>query len=76
MASAKWTLEVVKRSNIAKGIERLPKRGDLERTIAWINRRRHLAKDYGNLNRTVLAFVRLTRIRLMLLKLTRYCYSS
>ena len=41
MASATWTIEVVKRSNIAKGVEPLPKLGVLERTFAWINRCRY-----------------------------------
>ncbi len=48
----------------------------VERTIAWINRCRRLAKDYENLNRTAIAFIRLASIRLMLRRLTRYCYPS
>ncbi len=44
----------------------------VERTIAWINRCRRLAKDYENLNRSALAFIRLASIRLMLRRLTRY----
>ncbi len=76
MAGAAWTIEVVKRSDTAKGFEPLPKRWVVERTIAWINRCRRLAKDYENLNRTALAFVRLASIRLMLRRLTRYCYPS
>ncbi len=76
MAGAAWTIEVVKRSDTAKGFEPLPKRWVVERTIAWINRCRRLAKDYENLNRTALAFIRLASIRLMLRRLTRYCYPS
>ena len=76
MAGAAWTIEVVKRSDTAKGFEPLPKRWVVERTIAWINRCRRLAKDYENLNRTALAFVRLASIRLMLRRLVRYCYPS
>ena len=41
----------------------------------WINRRRRLAKDYENLNRTAIAFIRLASISLMLRRLTRYCYN-
>ena len=48
----------------------------VERTIAWINRCRRLAKDYENLNRTAIAFIRLASIRLMLRRITRYCYPS
>jgi glucose/arabinose dehydrogenase len=40
-----------------------------ERTIAWLNRCRRLAKDWENLNRKALAFLRLASIRLMLRKL-------
>jgi len=73
-AGAAWKIEVVRRSDTAKGFEPLPKRWVVERTIAWINRCRRLAKDYENLNRTARAFVRLASIRLMLRRLARYCY--
>jgi hypothetical protein len=36
----------------------------VERTIAWLNRCRRLAKDWENLNRKALAFLRLASIRL------------
>ena len=76
MAGAAWTIEVVKRSDQAKGFEVIPRRWVVERTIAWINRCRRLAKDYENLNRTAIAFIRLASIRLRLRRLTRYCYPS
>lgn len=76
IAGAPWTIEVVKRPAHQKGFEVLPKRWVVERTIAWINRCRRLAKDYENLNRTALAFIRLASIRLMLRRLTRYCVPS
>jgi transposase len=62
-------LEIVKRSDHAKGFQILPKRWIVERTIAWLNRCRRLAKDWENLNRKALAFLRLASIRLMLRKL-------
>src|SRR6266851_128968 len=61
--------EIVKRSDQAKGFVRLPKRWIVERTIAWLNRCRRLAKDWENLNRNALAFLKLASIRLMLRKL-------
>jgi transposase len=76
MADAVWRIEVVKRSAQAKGFEVIPRRWVVERTIAWINRCRRLAKDYENLNRTAIAFIRLASIRLMLRRLARYCYPS
>ena len=61
--------EIVKRSDQANGFVVLPKRWIVERTIAWLNRCRRLAKDWENLNRKALAFLRLASIRLMLRKL-------
>src|ERR1700720_4799162 len=61
--------EIVKRSDQVKGFAVLPKRWIVERTIAWLNRCRRLAKDWENLNRKGLAFLRLASIRLMLRKL-------
>jgi transposase len=62
-------VEIVKRSDTAKGFAVLPKRWIVERTISWLNRRRRLAKDWECLNRKSLAFLRLASIRLMLRKL-------
>ena len=62
-------LEIVKRSDAAKGFVVLPKRWIVERTIAWLNRCRRLAKDWENLNRKALAFLRLASIRLMVRRL-------
>jgi len=76
MSAASWKIEVVKSPANQKGFEVIPRRWVVERTIAWINRCRRLAKDYENLNRTAVAFIRLASIRLMLRRLTRYCYPS
>ena len=59
-------VEIVKRSDHAKGFVTLPKRWIVERTIAWLNRCRRLAKDWENLNLTALMFLRFASIRLML----------
>jgi transposase len=63
-------VEIVKRSDAAKGFKVLPRRWVVERTFAWLNRCRRLAKDYENLNRNALAFIKLASIRLMLRKLS------
>jgi transposase len=65
----KVNVEIVKRSDHAKGFMVLPRRWVVERTFAWLGRCRRLAKDWENLNRKALAFLRLSSIRLMLRKL-------
>ena len=45
-AIGRWTIEIVKRSDVAKGFKLLPRRWVVERTIAWLNRNRRLAKDF------------------------------
>jgi transposase len=62
-------VEIVTRSETAKGFTVLPKRWLIERTIGWLNRCRRLAKDWECLNRSALAFLRWSSIRLMLRKL-------
>jgi transposase len=65
-------VEIVKRSDTGKFVV-LPKRWIVERTIAWLNRCRRLAKDWECLNRNGLAFLRWASVRLMVRKL---CQSS
>jgi transposase len=64
-------VEIVKRSGNAKAFVVLPKRWIVERTFAWLNRCRRLAKDWECLNRNALAFLRWASIRLMVRKLCR-----
>ena len=42
----KWTIEIIKRSDTAKGFEVLPRRRVVEWTFAWLGRCRRLAKDW------------------------------
>ena len=65
-------VEIVKRPSAARGFTVLPKRWIVERTIAWLNRCRRLAKDWECLNRKALAFLQLASIRLMLRKLAKH----
>ena len=71
-----WKIEIIKRSDIAKGFVVLPKRWVVERTLAWISRNRRLARDFERYARTVAAFVRLAMIRIMLRRLTKSCPSN
>ncbi len=61
-------IEIVKRSDAGRFVV-LPKRWIVERTIAWLNRCRRLAKDWERLNQNALAFLRWASIRWMLRKL-------
>jgi transposase len=64
-------VEIVKRSDDVTGFAVLPKRWVVERSFAWFGRCRRPAKDFENLNRTALAFLRLASIRLMLRRLCK-----
>ena len=44
------TVTIVKRPKNATGFQVLPKRWIVERSIAWLNRCRRLAKDWENLS--------------------------
>jgi transposase len=61
-------VEIVKRGDVATFVV-LPKRWIVERTIAWLNRCRRLAKDWECLNRCALAFLKWASVRLMVRKL-------
>jgi transposase len=70
-AMANLNVEIVKRSDQAKGFVVLPKRWVVERTFAWLNRCRRLAKDWECLNRKARAYVLLASIRFMVRRLGR-----
>jgi transposase len=63
-----WERQIVRRCDRPRlGV--LPKRGIVERTLAWISRCRRLARDYERHARKAAAFVRLAMIRLRLRRL-------
>lgn len=66
-----WRLEIVKRSDQAKGFVILPKRWLVERTLSWLTRCRRLARHYEQYLRTSVAFIRIAMIRLVLRRLVR-----
>jgi len=66
-----WELEIVKRSDTAKGFVVLPKRWIVERTFGWLGRCRRLSKHFENLTSSALAFLRLAMIRLMMRRIAR-----
>lgn len=62
-------LEVVKRSDQARGFVVLPKRWIVERTFGWLNRERRLSKDYERQEDSSEAFIHIGMTRLMLRRL-------
>ena len=69
-----WTLEIIKRSDTAKGFEVLPRRWVVERTFAWLGRCRRLAKDFEKTIASAEAWITIAHIRLVTRRLARYCY--
>ncbi len=67
----KMGLEIVTRSDQARGFVVLRKRWIVERTFGWLGRCRRLTKDFENLTRTQIAFVQLAMIRLMMRRIAR-----
>ena len=58
-----WTLQIIKRSDAAKGFEVLPRRWVVERTFAWLGRCRRLAKDFEATIASAVAWVFVANIR-------------
>lgn len=67
----KWTLEIVKRSDSAKGFVPLPRRWVVERTFAWLGRCRRLAKDVEATIQSATAWIILAHIRLLTRRIAR-----
>jgi transposase len=70
-AYGRWTLEIVKRSDRAKSFELLPRRWVVERTLAWLNRNRRLAKDFEAQIATAAAWLMLASVKLLSRRLAR-----
>jgi transposase len=68
---SKVNVEIVKRSDQVGGFVVLPRLWVVERTLAWLNRRRRLAKDWKNLNHKARAFLLMATICLMVRRLCR-----
>ncbi len=71
-----WAIEIIKRSDGAKGFEVLPWRWVVERTFAWLGRCRRLAKDFEKTIASVQAWITIAHIRLVTRRLARYCHAS
>jgi transposase len=66
-----WTLEIVRRSDAVRGFELLPRRWVVERTIAWFNRNRRLAKDFEATIESAHAWLMIASVKMLLRRLAR-----
>jgi len=70
-AMGEWTIEIVKRSDTAKGFVLLPRRWVVERTLAWLNRNRRLAKDFEATLESAKAWIYISSVKLLSRRLAR-----
>lgn len=75
-AMGKWTVEVIRRSDTAKGFHVLPRRWVVERTFAWLGRCRRLAKDWEKSIESSTAWALIASIRMLTRRTARYCYTG
>jgi putative transposase len=66
-----WTIEIVRRMADAVGFEILPRRWVVERTLAWLNRNRRLAKDFEATIASAKAWLYLASVQLLIRRLAR-----
>ena len=58
-----WTIQIVKRPDTAQGFEVIPRRWVVERTFAWLNRCRRLAKNWEKPIESAQTSIRVANIR-------------
>ena len=68
-----WTIQIVKRFDTAEGFEVIPRRWVVERTFAWLNRCRRLAKDWEKSIASSQAWILVAHIRTLTRKIARHC---
>src|SRR5262249_1693098 len=66
-----WTVEIVKPAADAAGFHLLPRRWVVERTLAWLNRNRRLAKDFEASIASAKAWVYTASVQLLNRRLAR-----
>jgi len=71
----RWTLEIIRRSDKAKGFEVLPRRRVVERTFAWLGRCRRRARDWEKTIATATAFLMIAHVRLLTRRIARHCHA-
>jgi transposase len=67
----RWTIEIIKRTAQTAGFVALPRRWVVERTLAWLNRNRRLAKDFEASIASAKAWLYLASIQILIRRLSR-----
>ena len=67
----KWTIEIVQHRDGTKGFKLLPRRWVVERTFAWLNRNRRLAKDFEASIANAQAWIFMASLQLLMRRLAR-----
>ena len=68
-----WSLEIIKRSDTAKGFKLLPRRWVVERTSDWLNRNRRLAKDFERTIQSATAWLFLASVNQITRRIANPC---
>ena len=68
-----WKIEIVKRSDKAKGFVLIPRRWVVERTFAWLNRNRRLAKDFERTIASATTWLFMASVQQIIRRLARLC---
>ncbi len=71
-----WMIAIIKRSDKVKGFEVLPRRWVVERTIAWLNRNRRLAKDFEQTIASATAWLFAASVQAFIRRAARHCHST
>lgn len=66
-----WAMEIVKRSDTAKGFEVIPRRWVVERTFAWLGRCRRLAKDWDKSIQSAESWLLIAHIKIVTRRIAR-----
>ena len=66
-----WTIEIVRQLQATGGFKLLKRRWVVERTLAWLNRNRRLAKDFEASLESALAWLLIANIKLLSRRLAR-----
>ncbi len=66
-----WTIEIVKRVAGAEGFTLLPRRWVVERTLAWLNRNRRLAKDFEASVASAAVWILIASVKLLSRRIAR-----